>query len=70
MIIEILFAAYFSTVSVQETSDLKKNMAALEIYLKDQEEHKALCPEIKWVQPDIKIYKKNLVSQLPAGCKK
>ena len=70
MIVEILFAAYFSTISVQETSDLKKNMAALEIYLKDQEEHKALCPDIKWVQPDIEIYKKSLVSQLPAGCKK
>ncbi len=70
MITELLFAAVFSTVAAQETGDLKRNMAALEIYLKDQEDHKTLCPEIVWVQPDIEVYKKKLVSQLPEGCKK
>ncbi len=70
MIVEFLFAAVFSTAAVQETNDLKRNMAALEIYLKDQEEHKVLCPRIVWVQPDIEVYKRQLVSQLPKECKK
>ncbi len=70
MITEIFFAAMFSTAAVQETDDLKRNMAALELFLKDQEDYRQHCPDIKWTQPDIKIYKKELVSQLPAGCKK
>lgn len=70
MIAELLFAAVFSTVAAQETDDLKRNMVALEIYLKDQEDHKILCPEIVWVQPDIEVYKKELLSQLPEACTK
>ncbi len=70
MIAELLLAAVFSTGAVQETDGLKRNMVALEIYLKDQEEHKALCPHLAWVQPDIEVYKQQLVSQLPKECKK
>ena len=70
MITEILFAAYFGTVAVQETDNLKRNMAALELFLKDQEDYKNHCPQIKWIQPDIEVYKQHLVSHLPAGCKK
>lgn len=70
MIAGILLATVFSTIAVQETNDLKKNMAALELYLKDQEEHRALCPQTAWVQPSIEVYKSRLVSQLPKGCKK
>jgi hypothetical protein len=50
-------------------NDLKKNMVALEIFLQDQEDHANHCPKLKWEQPDIEVYKKELVSQLPAECK-
>ena len=49
--------------------DLKRDMRALEIYLQDQEDHKNYCPKTKWNQPDIKVYKRTLKSQLPKGCK-
>lgn len=70
MITEIFFVAIFSTAAVQETDSLKRNMAALELFLKDQEDHNQYCPQIKWIQPDIDVYKKKLMSQLPEGCKK
>ena len=70
MITGLFLSAIFSATAVQETDDLKRNMAALELYLKDQEEHKEYCPNIKWTQPDIKIYKQSLASHLPTGCKK
>jgi hypothetical protein len=70
MISEILFVAIFSTAAVQETDNLKRNMVALELFLRDQEDHKNYCPEIKWQQPNIEVYKKVLASQLPEGCKK
>jgi hypothetical protein len=50
--------------------DLKRDMTALELFLQDQKDHKENCPELKWDQPDIDIYKKELKSQLPEGCKK
>jgi len=43
---------------------------ALEIFLQDQEDKENFCPKYKWEQPDISIYKKELKSQLPEGCKK
>ena len=49
--------------------DLKRNMTALEIFLQDQEDHANKCPKIKWEQPDIEVYKKQLKSQLPKTCK-
>jgi hypothetical protein len=49
--------------------DLKRNMVALEIFLQDQDDYEKYCPKIKWEQPNISIYKKELKSQLPEGCK-
>jgi hypothetical protein len=62
----------FSALALSEEpvcDDLKKNMIALEIFLQDQEDHAIECPKLKWEQPDIEVYKKELVSQLPAECK-
>tara|TARA_A100001515_G_C4543188_1_gene200881 strand:- start:206 stop:409 length:204 start_codon:yes stop_codon:yes gene_type:complete len=53
-----------------ECEDLKRNMHALEIFLQDQEDHKNYCPDLKWEQPDISVYKEKLASQLPKECKK
>jgi hypothetical protein len=69
MIAEILFAAVFSVASVQDTNNMKRDVTALELFLKDQEEYRIYCPQIKWSQPNIEVYKKSLVSQLPKGCK-
>jgi len=44
-------------------------MKALELFLKDQEDHQIYCPRLSWAQPDIKIYKEKLKSQLPESCK-
>ncbi len=50
--------------------DLKRDMIALELFLKDKEDKKTHCPKLKWKQPDIEIYKETLKSQLPKECKK
>ena len=57
-------------VAAQDTDDLKRDMYALELFLQDKKDHKEYCPKTKWDQPDIKVYKKELKSQLPVGCKK
>jgi hypothetical protein len=44
------------------------DMLSIELYLTDKKNYKLYCQEIKWEQPPIKIYKKELVSQLPAKC--
>tara|TARA_B100000131_G_C17900949_1_gene526401 strand:- start:532 stop:735 length:204 start_codon:yes stop_codon:yes gene_type:complete len=49
--------------------DLKRDMKALELFLQDQEDHQVYCPTVSWNQPDIKVYKEELKSQLPQGCK-
>ena len=53
-----------------ECDDLKKDMIALELFLKDQDDHEKNCPKLKWKQPSIDVYKDTLKSQLPEGCKK
>ena len=53
-----------------ECEELKRDMKALELFLKDQDDHEEYCPKLKWEQPDIAVYKKELLSQLPAECKK
>jgi hypothetical protein len=53
-----------------ECDDLKRDMIALELFLKDKEDKKEYCPNLKWEQPDISVYKKELKSQLPESCKK
>jgi hypothetical protein len=69
MIAGILIGTLF-TAQAQNTDDLKRDMKALEIFLQDQDDHEKHCPKFKWDQPDIKVYKKELKSQLPEGCKK
>lgn len=54
----------------EELSDIEKDALALELYLKDKEDYKKHCPNIKWDQPDINSYKQNLKSKLPENCKK
>ena len=53
-----------------ECDELKRDMIALELFLQDKSDKKEFCPNLDWEQPDIKIYKKELKSQLPEGCKK
>ena len=53
-----------------ESDDLKRDMKALEIFLQDKADKEEYCPKLKWEQPDISVYKKDLKSQLPEGCKK
>ena len=66
-----MFMLLFSSqVAAQVCDDLKRDMKALEMFLQDQDDHENYCPKIKWEQPDISIYKKELKSQLPEGCKK
>ena len=67
-----LFMLLFATppsLATPESDDLKRDMKALELFLQDKEDHKEHCPKIKWQQPDISVYKKELKSQLPNGCK-
>ena len=49
---------------------IKRDMKALELYLQDQEDHQKYCPNLKWKQPKISVYKEKLKSQLPKTCKK
>ena len=65
-----LLIAALGTASADPSDDLKRDMKALELFLQDQEDYKNHCPKIKWAQPDISVYKKNLKSHLPEGCKK
>ena len=64
----ILLLAAISIAGEPPCEDLKRDMIALEIFLQDQEAHQKHCPKLPWVQPDIKVYKKKLTSQLPEHC--
>ena len=65
-----LFMLMFTSgVSAAPADDLKRDMKALELFLQDQEDHRNNCPNLKWDQPDIEVYKKELKSQLPEQCK-
>lgn len=65
-----MFLMFATPVTAQETDNLKRDMHALELFLQDKKDHKEYCPNTRWTQPDIKVYKKELKSQLPSGCKK
>ena len=66
-----VFSLLISTQTVADSSDdLQRDAKALELFLQDREDHKEHCPQLKWDQPKIEVYKKELKSQLPAGCKK
>lgn len=53
-----------------DISDIERDARAIELYLIDKKAHKEDCPKIKWAQPKVEVYKKDLRSHLPAGCKK
>tara|TARA_R110002110_G_scaffold367540_1_gene577320 strand:+ start:154 stop:360 length:207 start_codon:yes stop_codon:yes gene_type:complete len=53
-----------------DLSDAARDAKALELYLQDRSDHEEYCPHASWEQPKIEIYKKELSSQLPEGCKK
>ena len=55
---------------IETVSDLERDAKALELYLQDQKDHKEFCPQIKWKQPSLSIYKQTLKSHLPKDCKK
>jgi hypothetical protein len=57
------------TETAEQTQELKQEMNSLLIFLKDQEDHKNICPDLKWEQPDISVYKEEKKSQLPEECK-
>ena len=44
------------------------DMLSIELFLTDKKNFKLYCEGINWEQPSIKIYKKELVSQLPPEC--
>ena len=44
------------------------DMLSIELFLTDKKNFELYCQGINWEQPSIKIYKKELVSQLPANC--
>ena len=44
------------------------DMLSIELFLTDKKNFELYCQQIKWELPSIKIYKKELVSQLPAEC--
>ena len=69
MISGILLATLM-TADASDCEDVKRDMKALELFLQDQDDHEKYCPKLKWEQPDIKVYKKELESQLPEKCKK
>ena len=65
----IMAALAFATAETGEPcDDLKRDMIALELFLQDQEDHSKFCPETKWKQPSIEVYKETLESQLPKNC--
>lgn len=52
----------------EQMQQLKQEMDALFIFLKDQDDHREKCPDLEWEQPDISVYKEEQKSQLPAEC--
>ena len=63
-----LFVSSF--VLAQDLSDIERDARALELYIKDKQDHEDHCPELSWNQPSLDTYKETLVSHLPEGCKK
>lgn len=52
-----------------ECDELKRDMKALELFLQDKSDKLEFCPNLKWEQPEIGVYKKELKSHLPGECK-
>ena len=58
-----------STTALVDLSDIQRDAEALELYLQDRHDHHEHCPELAWEQPKLDVYKEQLQSQLPEGCK-
>ena len=58
-----------SATALSDLSDIQRDALALELYLQDRHDHQEHCPEIRWEQPKLDVYKEQLRSQLPEGCK-
>lgn len=55
--------------SASDLSEVERDAKALELYLQDKKDYKKYCSNKNWNQPKIEVYKKELKSQLPKGCK-
>lgn len=64
----LLFGCSVSVAS--DLTEVERDAKALELYLQDKKDYKKHCPGLKWTQPKIEVYKKNLVTHLPKECKK
>lgn len=60
---------FSSQIAAENSDDLQRDAKALELFLQDREDYKKYCPHLSWEQPKIDVYKKELKSQLPEGCK-
>ena len=58
-----------SATALTDLSDIQRDAQALELYLQDRHDHQEHCPEIRWEQPKLDVYKEQLQSQLPEECK-
>ena len=70
MLMLLSSSPFTAAIAAPACDDLKRDMKALEIFLQDQDDKEEFCPKLNWKQPDIKVYKKSLKSQLPDECKK
>ena len=70
MSIGLLMLLFGGDTAAEPCDELKRDMIALELFMRDQVDKEDFCPKISWVQPDISVYKDKLESQLPKECKK
>ena len=66
---KLLLGALLLCGMVDDYGDAARDAKALELYLQDRSDHAIYCPHLPWEQPDIEVYKRELSSQLPEGCK-
>ena len=59
-----------SNPTFSDLDDVKNDIAALEFFLQDKEDHEEVCPKLEWEQPEFKKYKEEPKSYLPKECKK
>ena len=57
-------------ISQEELTQIEIASQATEIYLQDQRSHTKHCPDLRWNQPPLEVYKKQFKSRLPKKCKK
>jgi len=65
----ILFLALALSIAEEPTDEMKRDIMALELFLRDKVDHEKICPKVCWEQPELSVYKEKLKSQLPEECK-